>query len=145
MTLNGRNAGSTSGDAERNARLDRLYREAGGEMPPARLDAAILAAAHREAGARPRPATSKLRRWSVPVSIAAVVVLSFSLVTLVQEEGGDRLTEIPPVTPLPTLERKATPPVPEAKEEAGREDRSAQRQPERPAPEIGRASCRERV
>ena len=134
MTLDGRNAGGTIGDAERDARLDRLYREAGGEAPPARLDAAILAAAHREAGARPRPATSKLRRWSVPVSIAAVVVLSFSLVTLVQEEGGDRLTEIPPVTPLPTPERKASPPAPEATKDAGREDRSAQRQPERPAP-----------
>ena len=136
MTLDGRNAGGTSGDAERDARLDRLYREAAGDAPPARVDAAILAAAHREAGARPRPATSKLRRWSVPVSIAAVVVLSFSLVTLVQEEGGDRLTEIPPVTPLPTLERKASPPVLDAKEEAGREDRSAQRQPERPAPAV---------
>ena len=136
MTLDGRNAGGTSGDAERDARLDRLYHEAGGDTPPARLDAAILAAAHREAGARPRPVTSTLRRWSLPVSIAAVVALSVSLVTLVHEEGGDRLTEIPPVTPLPTLERKATPPVPEAKEEAGREDRSAQRQPERPAPAV---------
>ena len=134
MTLNRRNAGGISGEAERDARLDRLYREAAGDAPPARLDAAILAAAHREAGARPRPATSKLRRWSVPVSIAAVVVLSFSLVTLVQEEGGDRLTEIPPVTPLPTPERKASPPAPEATKDAGREDRSAQRQPERPAP-----------
>ena len=133
MTLDRRNAGGTSGDAERDARLDRLYREAAGDAPPARVDAAILAAAHREAGARPRPATSKLRRWSVPVSIAAVVVLSFSLVTLLQEEGGNRLTEIPPVTPLPTPERKASPPAPEAMKDAGREDRSVQRQPERPA------------
>ena len=134
MTLDRRNARGTSGDAERDARLDRLYREVAGDAPPARVDAAILAAAHREAGARPRPVTSTLRRWSLPVSIAAVVALSVSLVTLVHEEGGDRLTEIPPVTPLPTLERKASPPVLDAKEEAGREDRSAQRQPERPAP-----------
>ncbi len=131
MTLDGRNAGGTSGDAERDARLDRLYREAGGEMPPARLDAAILAAAHREVGARPRPLSSTLRRWRVPASIAAVVVLSVSLVTLVQEEGGDRLTDIPPITPPPALERRASPPVPEAMKEAVREDRSAQRQPER--------------
>ena len=131
MTLNGRSAGGTAGDAERDARLDRLYREAGSEMPPARLDAAILAAAHREVGARPRPLSSTLRRWRVPVSIAAVVVLSVSLVTLVQEEGGNRSTEIPPVTPPPAFEQKASPPAPAAMAEAGREDRSTQRQSER--------------
>jgi hypothetical protein len=131
MTLNGRNAGGTSGDAERDARLDRLYREGGGEMPPARLDAAILAAAHREVGARPRPQSSPLRHWSVPVSIAALVVLSVSLVTLVQEEGDNRLTEIPPVTPPPALEPKASPLAPAAMAEAGREDRSEPRRSER--------------
>jgi hypothetical protein len=131
MTRNGRNAGGTSGNAERDARLDRLYREAGSEMPPARLDAAILAAAHREVVARPRPLSSMLRRWRVPVSIAAVVVLSVSLVTLVQEEGGDRLTDIPPVAPPPALEQMATLPATAAMAEAGREDRSVQRQPER--------------
>ena len=133
MTLNGRNTGGISGDAERDARFDRLYREAGGDTPPARLDAAILAAAHREVGARPRPLSSTLRRWRVPVSIAAVVVLSVSLVTLVEEEGGDRFTEIPPVAPRPALQQEASPPGPAATAEAGREDRSAQRQPERTA------------
>jgi len=131
MTLDGRNAGGTPGDAERDARLDRLYREAGGEMPSVRLDAAILAAAHREVGARPRPLSSTLRRWRVPVSIAAAVVLSVSLVTLIQEEGGDRLTGIPPVAPPPAREQKVSPPVPAAMAEAGREDRFAKRQPER--------------
>jgi hypothetical protein len=114
MTLKGHNADGTSGDAERDARLDLLYREAGGEMPPARLDAAILAAAHREVGARPRPMSSTLRRWRVPISIAAVVVLSVSLVTLVQEEGGDRLTDIPPATLPPAPDQEASPPAPAA-------------------------------
>ena len=36
----------------RDPRLERLYRDAGHEEPPAHLDAAILAAARREAGAR---------------------------------------------------------------------------------------------
>jgi hypothetical protein len=75
------------GNGERDPRLDLLYRDAGREGPPAHLDAAILAAARREVGARPR-ALSALRRWRVPVSIAAVVVLSMSLVTLVKEEEG---------------------------------------------------------
>jgi len=121
MTLDGRNAGGTIGDAERDARLDRLYREAGGEAPPARLDAVILAAAHREAGARPRPLSSTLRRWRVPVSIAALVVLSVSLVTLVQQEGGDRLTEIPSIALPPALEQQASPPAPAAMAESGRQ------------------------
>jgi hypothetical protein len=76
-----------AGSGERDPRLDLLYRDAAREAPPAHLDAAILAAARREVGARPR-ALSALRRWRVPVSIAAVVVLSMSLVTLVKEEEG---------------------------------------------------------
>lgn len=75
------------GNGERDPRLDVLYRDAPREAPPSHLDAAILAAARREVGARPR-ALSALRRWRVPVSIAAVVVLSMSLVTLVKEEEG---------------------------------------------------------
>jgi hypothetical protein len=75
-------------------RLERLYREAAREGPPAHLDAAILAAARREVGARPRASSYVLRRWHVPVSIAAVVVVSVSLVILVREEGGERIGEI---------------------------------------------------
>ena len=86
------------------------------EEPPARLDAAILAAARREAGARPRPLGSLLRGWRVPVSIAAVVVMSMSLVMLVREEGGDRLMDsgvpasrsVEPASPPPS--RSETPP-----------------------------------
>jgi len=80
-------------DEPQDERLSRLYRETGAPEPGADLDAAILAAAHREAHARPRLAGSPLRRWRVPVSIAAVVVISASLVTLMVEEGGDRLNE----------------------------------------------------
>lgn len=78
-------------------RLARLYREAAREEPPVRLDAAILAAAHRDAGAGPRLLGSAwLRSWRLPVSIAAVVALSVSLVTLMFNEGGDQLTAPPP-------------------------------------------------
>jgi hypothetical protein len=91
MTTNGRTSGGTPGDAERDPRLDRLYRETVREEPPARLAAAILAAARREVGARPRAVSPRLRAWRVPVSIAAVVVLSVTLVTLVREEGGGKL------------------------------------------------------
>jgi hypothetical protein len=86
----GRNLGGGEG-AERDPALDRLYRAGMREEPPAHLDAAILAAARREVSAGPRALSTRLRAWRVPVSIAALVVLSVSLVTLVQEEGGEQL------------------------------------------------------
>lgn len=100
--------GRPAADAERDPGLDRLYRAAGDESPPAHLDAAILAAAHREAGSRPRARSTELRRWHVPISIAAVVVLSVSLVTLISEEGGEVLMHAPP-PPVPAEPPAAQP------------------------------------
>lgn len=90
---------------ERDPRLDLLYGDTPRETPPPRLDAAILAAARREVGARP---LSALRRWRVPVSIAAVVLLSVSLVTLIREEGGDTLLRDAPA-PVPPAAKTAEP------------------------------------
>lgn len=80
---------------ERDPLLDQAYRAGAAEQPPPRLDAAILAAARREVEARPRAVGSGWRAWRVPVSIAAVVVLSVSLATLVREEE-DRLARVAP-------------------------------------------------
>jgi hypothetical protein len=93
MTPNERNGSGVGGGAERDPRLDRAYRAGAREDPPAHLDAAILAAARREVGARPHAISARLRAWRVPVSIAAVVVLSVSVVTLVREEGGGKLEQ----------------------------------------------------
>ena len=112
MALNESNQGGGPGAAERDPGLDRLYRAAGREEPPTHLDAAILAAARREVGARPRPLSSTLRRWRVPVSIAAVLVLSVSLVTLVREEGGDQLMQTPPPAPANPPDAQTVPTVP---------------------------------
>src|SRR6187551_3582409 len=82
-------------------RLARLYHEAAHEEPPADLDAAILAVARREGGARPRVSETSghvssdaasvsapapgvrtarfLRAWRLPVSLVAVVVLAVSV------------------------------------------------------------------
>jgi hypothetical protein len=128
MTTHGRNGGATGGNAERDPRLDRLYREVPREEPPARLDAAILAAAHREAGARPRPHSARLHAWRVPVSIAAVVMLSVSLVTLVREEGGDKLD-----SSAPHSMDSRTAPAPQAPLEAARVPDRAR--PAQPAPD----------
>ena len=116
MALNEPHSGGAPGGAERDPRLDRLYREAVREEPPAPLDSAILAAARREVGARPRPIGWFLHAWRVPVSIAAAVVLSVSVVTLMMEEGADRTAEAPPAVP-PVAQPSAAPPATDAKPE----------------------------
>ena len=57
--------------------LSERYRELGREQPPRELDAKILAAA------RARPG---LRRWALPLSIAAVIVLSATVTLEMQRE-----------------------------------------------------------
>jgi hypothetical protein len=132
MALNERNAGNANEDAERDPRLDRLYREAAREAPPAHLDAHILAAARREVGARPRSLTSTLRRWHIPVSIAAVVIVSVSLVILVREEGGEQIVPAPVPAVAPPAEQPAAPGRQPALAEAARE--TTQPQAAAPAP-----------
>lgn len=97
-------------DMEHDATLAAAYRAGAHEEPPAHLDDAIRAAARREAGAGPQR-ISRLRAWRVPVSLAAVVVLSVTVVLMVREEGGDRLEPAPPrvaVAP-PSAMEQATP------------------------------------
>lgn len=101
MALNEGQVEESNGRAERDPRIERLYREAAREEPPARLDAAILAAGRREVGAGPRSLASRLRRWHVPVSIAAVVMVSVTLVILLREEE-DKRNGAPPVQAIPT-------------------------------------------
>lgn len=107
--------------------LARLYRDAAREEPPQHLDAAILAAARREAGAQPRPlqqpaggtvssrmktgnvpAANRYRRWHVSVALAAVLVLSVSLVTL-HREGEEYQPMGAPGAPPAAQERRDAP------------------------------------
>lgn len=64
-----------------------LYQRTRKSEPPASLDAAILAAAHREVAARPQSANASaiFARWRVPLALAATVVLGFSVVTLISQ------------------------------------------------------------
>lgn len=75
-------------DMEHDPQLAALYRAATTAEPPAHLDDAIRAAARREIAAGPRRAG--VRRWALPVSLAALLVLSVSVVTLMREQGADR-------------------------------------------------------
>lgn len=60
-------------------RVSAAYRALGAEEPPRALDEAILAAARR-------PHRGWAKRWSVPVSLAAVVVLSVVMTLRIQHE-----------------------------------------------------------
>ena len=98
-------------DADRDPVLDRAYAQSTRDEPPAGLDEAIRAAARREVHARPRSMGTRLRSWRMPVSIAAILVLSASLVMLMKEEGTDRFYEGPAPGPART-EQLHTPPAP---------------------------------
>ena len=97
-------------DMDRDPGLDRVYALGEREEPPARLDDAIRAAARREVGARPALQGKTRRAWYVPVSLAAVLVLSVTLVTLMREEGADRFDVPPPAAVPPPDVSEKTPP-----------------------------------
>jgi len=129
---------------ERDPRLARVLETAGGEEPSAALDAAILAAARRAAQARPQavggggeitvPAVRPKRSWYVPVSIAAVLVLSVSLVKLVHQEKGDELAQPSGSTPDMAQAPTSLPPPAAAPEPAAQKAESAARnvEPDQP-------------
>ena len=116
---------------EHDPQLAALYRAGADAAPPAHLDDAIRAAARREVAAGPRRAG--IRRWTVPVSLAAVIVLSVSVVTMMREQGADRLESmvLPPVetappAPAAAQREEARPPAIAAPE--------ISKKPEMPAP-----------
>lgn len=115
-------------EMEHDESLTGLYREASNEAPPARFDEAIRAAARREAGAGPR-SLSRPRAWRVPVSLAAVVVLTATLVLMMREEGADRLeSAFEPV--LPQAAAPVTPPEPQDRPVAAQAPASPPRAPQ---------------
>jgi hypothetical protein len=125
---------------DHDARLTRIYRAAGDETPPLRLDQAICGAARREAGAGPR-SLSRLRTWHVPVSLAAVMVLSLTVVLMMREEGADRLESlsVPVTPPAAVLPPPAEPAVPRSDPQPPPSQRQVQTQ-SAPLAETGRSS-----
>jgi ribonuclease E len=89
---------------ERDSQVAAAYRELGAEEPPRRLDEAILAASRR-------PPRHWTQRWAVPLSLAAVVVLSVTITLQVQHEAPELESAAAPP-------RAAAPARSEAQEEA---------------------------
>ena len=96
---------SDKADMESDPQLAAMYRAGADAAPPAHLDDAIRAAARREVAAGPRRAAA--RRWAVPVSLAAVLVLSVSVVTVMREQGADRPESLIPVPETPAVAAQA--------------------------------------
>lgn len=121
--------------AEHDDGVARRYRELAREEPPARVDAAILAAARRTTA----PAASRVRnRWMGPVSIAAVLVLGVGLVLRMQVEEPGIATAPPAASssaeyPVP-LAAEAPAKADEAPVARAREDAAAASKPLEAAP-----------
>jgi hypothetical protein len=96
------------------ALMARAYREAARELPPPTLDARILA----QARAGVAPTTSRAaftRRWALPVSVAALIMLSLTVVMQLSQRSAVEFDETPPAivsapaAPEPALREAATP------------------------------------
>jgi hypothetical protein len=119
------------------------YRALGREEPPPELDARILDAARRAAQSRPGR-----RRWMLPASIAAVIVLSVGVALQVQRERSDLMDQ--PATPAeagkaaaPAL-KPSPAPAPPASDNVMRApalERKPQDLPARPAARSGSLSA----
>lgn len=82
-------------DDPNDPRVSGAYQGLGKENPPQAIDAAILAASRRAVRARPQGTSARARRWAIPLSIAAVVVLTMSLALRVQLERPDLESALP--------------------------------------------------
>lgn len=91
----------------------RRYRALPREEPPPALDAAILAHSRRAVAARP----GGLRRWSGPLSIAAVLVLAVGIVSRMQVEQPGIETSAPASVPPPPPAESRAEAAPQAKAE----------------------------
>ena len=102
-------------------KLAKHYRDLAREEPPAALDAAILAASRRAVAPQ-----FMSRRWAMPASIAAVLVLAFGVTLEMQREEPGVATSTPQY-------KSAAPAPPAAKEPALTLDRAISSAPP-PAP-----------
>ena len=76
--------------------ITKLYTQASDDMPSLKLDGAILASAHKAVSAKPmllKPKRSFMQHWQLPIGIAATVVLSASLTSVMLYEKPEVMTQ----------------------------------------------------
>ena len=86
--MNERDTSRAGDEMPREQQLGELYRELPFSEPPLHLDASLLKAAREDTTADPRraPIQPFARHWAWPVSLVALMVLSVSVVVLVQPQ-----------------------------------------------------------
>lgn len=120
-------------DDIRDERLSRLYREVADADPPEALDRAILAAARAEVAPAQVRKPAWWRSWTMPMGVAATLVLTATLTLMVQREQERPAPEAPAQSAPPAApqEKKAeavdlaprpAAPPPGAKREAARHE-----------------------
>ena len=117
-------------EQDRDPKVSQRYRELGAQEPPRALDDAILAAARRSA----RPWT---QRWAVPLSLAAVIVLSVTVTLRIQHEQPGIEVPVPQAAPARTVEPAAEPSTPVAQTHEVKIPR--RKAAEQPAPAVAAA------
>jgi hypothetical protein len=103
---------------ERDPELQKLYREHSREEPPAALDAAILAAAHRAVASGPRKAgaeATRPQRWWMPLAAAATIgAVAIGVIQQMPRESAIDATSVAPATAPVTAPAAQTPSPPAA-------------------------------
>jgi len=103
---------------ERDPELSVAWREHSAEMPPARLDAAVLAAAHRAVGSslrdagKPAAEATSPQRWWMPLAAAATIgAVAVGILQTMQQESP---VTAPSVSDMPARSTAGTTSLPPA-------------------------------
>ncbi|HET9702342.1 MAG TPA: hypothetical protein VFP70_15620 [Burkholderiales bacterium] len=113
------------------SRLSAAYRASRAEEPPAEVDEVLLERSRRELRLGPKVAWSPfIRSWSVPLALAAVLVVSVSVTLVMYQETGELLpapamTQAPPSAAAPAQIPAAPAPIPEPESIAARRQQRA--------------------
>ncbi len=75
---------------------------------PAALDADILAVAHRAVESKPRPLRTPTYRWAPPLAMAAMLVLTATLVILLPNNEQQHISNNPAPTPETRQKKRAS-------------------------------------
>lgn len=92
-----------------NSPISQAYHDLPAEEPGAALDAAILAAARREVQAQPQAigTATRRRRWAIPQSLAATVLVGIGAALMLRQMGDEPLRV--PEQPAPAMSAPARP------------------------------------
>ena len=114
--------------------LSRRYRDVNNDAPSAHLDNKILAAARAAVETRSSPSRPQTRkaRWALPLSVAAIVTLSVSVVLTLQQRPGTSTTQ----ELRSDMQEENALPLPTAPQPAARERELKRLQPHVDEPDV---------